>query len=63
MGDRWDFHLRKLDIAWEITKQRLPASKAELSGKSNEDFQAIVKEALEASWRMVSDAFPPPSRG
>ena len=56
MPDRYDIHLRRIEIAWEIAKQRLASTN--VYRESSEDYEAALKRELRTVWRIVSDTFP-----
>ena len=58
MGDKWDYHQRKVDIAWEIVRKRLDATGEWSSAKSEENFQNHVRKMLKGAWEIVNDTLP-----
>lgn len=56
MSDRWDFHLRKVDIAWEIAQKRI--AWFDIRDRSPQEYEAEVEEALCKAWAAVNTSFP-----
>ena len=56
MGDKWDYHLRKVEIAWEIAKTRI--SWFDTRERAQGDYEKEVKDALKQAWLAVNSSFP-----
>ena len=59
MGNRWEYELRKMEIAWELAKRVLPTT--EVTVPKKEQFKKDVEDALHWSVCAVADAFRIPS--
>ena len=60
MGDRWDFHIKKLDIAWTIAQKRIESKYLHWSKPTDRDkFMQEVEELLSDVWQVVDNSFPP----
>lgn len=57
MTDKWDYQLRRVEIAWEIAKIRIEAN-APRATRSRENYKRMVAEALMDAWEVVDDTFP-----
>ena len=58
MGDKWDYHLRKIEIAWEIARKRLDTKSHAWDTVNDENFDRQVADILASAWRIVNDTFP-----
>ena len=56
MGDKWDYHIRKVEMAWEIAKTRIAWFDVRQQAKG--DYEAEVKDALTKAWQAVNASFP-----
>jgi len=58
MGDKWDYKLRKMDIAWELANRVIPKSAPSTSGKWTADkFLASAQETLQEAIDVVDAIF------
>ena len=55
--DAWDYHIRKVDIAWQLAQKRL--SDVDMGTATNQ-WELAIAEALRVSWEAVDKTFPPP---
>ena len=56
MGDKWDYKLRKVEMAWEIAQKRI--GWFDVRSRPREEYEKEVEEALQKAWDTVNSVFP-----
>ena len=61
MGDSYDIHVRKIEIAWEIASAALAEDKAQhpcsTGAFGSEQYLKKAREHLKAAWSIVDTTF------